>query len=276
MNNGSASESTDSVSVILTPIQLAAVLEREDVTWHETLSSRLWGAVKVLTGATELVGAAALIAAPDPTLVTKVAGGALVVHGSDTLATGLRQVWSGSDEATATQQVATKAAQALGADDQNAARIGVAVDIAVPLLTAAAASAARIGSITGGRISLLEHEAMGGHTMTKHVAQREEQLRARLLAERRIPAATTYRSLASAEEAISDALRVNAARIRTWSARATEAQRLRITYTSPKSIGYGVVRATDRLVEMREIIIVLVKINRQGKTYFVLTSYPTL
>ena len=81
----------------------------------------------------ELVGAAALLLTPEPTLVTKVAGGALAVHGSDTTSTGIVQVITGRTRTTLTSQAAAAAAEALGADPKTAKTVGFAVDLAVPV-----------------------------------------------------------------------------------------------------------------------------------------------
>ncbi len=150
----------------------------------------------------------------------------------------------------------------------------MAVDIAVPLIVATVASAARISAIRAGRISLVEHEAAGGHTIAKHVGRTEEQLRARLAAERRIPAASSFRTLSAAETVVSDILRANATPVRTWAARALPTQRLRITYDAANTIGYGVVRSTGVLRDMQKVFLVIEKTTRGGKLYFIVTAFP--
>lgn len=164
----------------MTPVQLSAILAGENVSPQEALTNRLWGGVKVVGGAVELMGAASLLLVPEPTLLTKAGGIVLGAHGSDTMSTGLRQAWTGRDERTVTEQATAAAAKLLGANDTQARRIGVAVDIAVPMIVATVAGAARIASIRAGRVSLAEHEAAGGHTIARHVGQTEAQLRARL------------------------------------------------------------------------------------------------
>lgn len=85
---------------VLTPVQLAAVLQGESVNEAGHLSSAFWGATSVLTGAAELVGAAALLLVPEPTMVTKLAGGALALHGSDAVSAGIVQIATGTTRAT--------------------------------------------------------------------------------------------------------------------------------------------------------------------------------
>jgi hypothetical protein len=263
----------EGVRVILTPVQLATMIQEIDVSEH-ALAARFWGGMKVLGGALELVGAAALLAAPEPTMATKVGGGALALHGSDTTSTGLRQLWTGRDEKTLTQQSVAAVAQAMGADPPQADKIGMIVDIAVPLVAAAGVSASRIAAIRAGRISLLEEETAGGHTIAKHVGRTESQLRARLVAERNIPAASSFKTLDAAEGVVSEAIQANVGSIRQWAVRAAVGDRFRIVFNSTRVVGYGVVRATNRLQDMKKVLVVLEKTNIGGKIYFVLTSFP--
>jgi hypothetical protein len=79
----------DGLEVVLSPLQLAAVLENDSVEESSSMANRFWGAATLVGGAIEMVGAAALILTPEPTMVTKIAGGALAVHGADTTSTGL-------------------------------------------------------------------------------------------------------------------------------------------------------------------------------------------
>ena len=54
------------------------------------------------------------------------------VHGSDTAAAGLRQVWTGRDTATLIQRGTTKLAEAMKASPDIANNIGLSLDIATP------------------------------------------------------------------------------------------------------------------------------------------------
>lgn len=267
-------ELSDGLRIILSPVQLAALLEGEHLGAHEIAMNRLWGGAKLLGGALELVGAAALILTPEPTALTKVGGWTLGVHGSDTVATGLRQVWTGHSEKTLTQQTATALARSLGASEIHAEQTGEIVDVAVPLFAATVAVAARIVAVRAGRIVLAEEEAVGGHTIARHVARTEQQLQARLASETRIPAASSFGSVSAAEDVLSQAVRVNAGQIRAWATTAGQGQRLRLIFDAGKNIGYGVLRSTGKLQDMQKVLMVLEKTNQGGKIYFILTSYP--
>jgi len=268
------SHETEALTIALTPIQLSAILSKENISPREAFLNRLGGGFKVVGGAVELMGAAALLLVPEPTMVTKVGGTVLGVHGSDAFSTGVRQVWTGMEELTVTEQAGAAAARYLGASDAQARKIGLAVDIAVPLAVASVLGAARIASVRAGRIALAEHELAGGHTIARHVGRTEAELRARLASQPRIPAATSFATLGSAEVAVTDALRANARAIQKWAAGALLNQRLRITYDAAKTIGYGIVRGSEVLSEMQKVIVVLEKTTRNGKLYFVLTAFP--
>ncbi|WP_309491392.1 hypothetical protein [Trinickia mobilis] len=81
------------------------------------------------------------------------------VHGSDTAAAGIRQVWTGRDTATLVQQGTTKLAEVMKAPPETANNIGLSVDIGVSFGVAGMAKAIRVASVTMGRISLSRHEA---------------------------------------------------------------------------------------------------------------------
>ncbi len=270
---GHMAEITEGLKVVLTPIQLAAILQGEPIGAHEILMNRLWGGAKIVAGASELIVGSTFLLTPEPTLLTKAAGGVLLVHGTDTFASGIREAWSGESNKTLTQQAGEQIAYGVGATPKQAERTGIVLDVAVPLLGAAATTAARITSIRAGRIALAEHEALGGHTILKHVGKTEGELRTRLLAEPGLPAASSFSSLRTAESVISEALKAEGTSIRAWAATGQRG-RYRMIFPAGRSVGYGVVRATDKLVEMHKVRCVLQATQQSGKLYFVLTAFP--
>jgi hypothetical protein len=269
-----AASDSDGLSIILSPVQLAAVLEGETVSEPETRSNRLWGAVTLIGGAIELIGSAALLLAPEPTMVTKVAGGALAVHGSDTVATGMRQVWTGRPQTTLTAEAAAAACRSLGCDPATAGKVGTAIDILVPLAAAAGVGAARLIAVRAGTIDLMAEEAAGGHTIARHVGKTEVELRAGLVRDTRIPAASSFRNIEEAERFVSDALRRNAAGIQSWAANAAVGRDYQIVYRTGQAVGYGVLRSTGALEPMSGMRMFLRKTTLANKIYFVLTAYP--
>lgn len=264
----------DGLSIVLSPVQLAAVLQGVSISTPETRSNRLWGVVTIIGGGIELIGSAALLLTPEPTMITKAGGIALGLHGSDTASTGMRQVWTGEREITMTQAAVSAAARNLGADTTTAENAGVAVDILVPLAVTGVFAAARAFAVRSGRLSLAAEEAAGGHTIARHVGKTEAELRTRLATQTAIPAASSFRTLAEAEQVVSEALQANGVMIQNWARQAAVGQNLRIPYAAGRPIGYGVVRSTNLPQQMTKVRIVLKKTSVANKIYFVLTSFP--
>lgn len=264
---------SEGLEVVLTPLQFAAILENDSIDQGSCLSNRIWGAASVVGGALELVGAAALFLMPEPTTVTKIAGGVLAVHGADTASAGLMQVVSCQTRTTLTSQALTAAAKALGADPSTAANVALAIEVGVPL-AAGFAGAARAVAIRRGAVSLGAEEALGGHTIARHVGRTEAELRLRLVQQPAIPAASTFLTLKDAERVVAAALRANKGAIKAWAAAAGPGQTKSFTYASASVVGRGVVRSTGNLVDMRNVVVVVRKVVARNRVYFVLTAFP--
>ncbi|MGF6982232.1 hypothetical protein F0160_31135 [Paraburkholderia sp. JPY303] len=250
----------DGMRVVLSAPQLAAILTRGSISQTEMLSNRLWGGLQVAAGVAEMVGAAALCVLPEPTMASKAGCVVFGVHGSDTAASGLRQILTGQDTATLTQQSATKLAETLKARPDLANQIGVSLDIAVPFGLIGSIKAARVARITMGRISLDAHEAtagsrIGGHTKLKHVGRTEAQLRERLRLESERRVVSSFRDLAAAEWAISKVMESNTPKIRNW-ARSNPRRDLVLYQDVGMNVGYGVIRATGELKQMSTVQVV--------------------
>lgn len=270
---GAVGQAEDGLEIVLTPIQLAAIFNNETIEESGSLKERFWGAATAVGGALELVGAAALLLTPEPTAVTKIAGATLGAHGVDTTATGVRQIISGRPETSVTSDAAKSAALDFGVDEKNAALIGLTVDIGIPLLLGVV-GAARALAIRRGAIRLAAEEAAGGHTIARHVGRTEAQLRARLAAEPRILAATTFQTLSNAEKFVAEGLRANQAAITAWSKTAALGETKAFTHLAGKVVGFGVVRGASGAQQMTRLAVVIRKIQTNGKIYFVLTAYP--
>lgn len=270
--------SEEGVTIVLSPVQMAAVLTQGDISSSETLSNRIFGGLKVLGGVLELLGAGVLCLAPEPTMATKAGCVIVGVHGSDTTAAGFTQMVSGRVRNTLTQQTATALAKILGANDRTAKNIGLTVDIAVPI-GALTVGMLKIASVQAGRINLVAHEAIagsrvGGHTIARHVGRSEAQLRARLAAQTRIPAASTFSTLKGAEQVISQGLKMHASQIIAWTRSAQAGSKLAFTYQSSSVVGQGVIRSSGQLVNMTKIRIVLKYETYNKMPYYVLTAFP--
>lgn len=272
MADGAAED--DGLRVVLTPVQLAAVLQHDSIRPHEEVRNRLGGAGILLGGALELAGSAVLLLAPDPTLVTKIGGWTLAVHGSDTTATGLRQIWTGEPQTSLTEETADAMARLFGADPRHAAMIGAIVDTAVPLLVAAGIGAARLLAVRVGVIDLAAEEAAGGHTIARHVARTEAELADRLVSQPRITAASSFRSLEEAETFTSRAIQQDIVGVRNWARGAPVGARYVIVKDMNEAVGYSLSRGSQAVQNVTRLRVVLEKVAIKDRLYFVLTSYP--
>jgi Bacterial CdiA-CT RNAse A domain len=272
--------SDDGVVVALTPVQLSLIFDGREVSSGQMLTTRLWGGAKALFGVIELIGAGALLVAPDPTLLTKAGAVGLGGYGIDSLQSGARQLWSGQETETLTYHAAVGTALGLGASEEAAEQIGRGFDIAVPVTLSLGLGALKIAAIRGGRVALIEHEALagskiGGHTILKHVAKTDAELFARLAQTQKggPKIVSTFASLEAAERAVYQTLRANRAQIAKWahtaSPGATQAFELQIA-----GVGRGAVRSTGNVVTLNAVRMVMKKEAYNGKLYYILTSFP--
>lgn len=255
--------------------------------------------LSIVGGGVETVGGVLLVLAPDPTLITKVGGSALALHGVDTTQAAVRQLFSGKPVADFTQTGATWAAREMGATDRSAHRIGVVLDVAVPfavgagMLGAEKVIAVRSGRVVlseqaiegqAGRVSLDLEEAdkaagkEGGHTLKKHVDVTDADIRKRALAN---PAKdvviSRFASKEIAETAINDAIKAQRSAMQKWAANpalGTTAQDFH--FDAGRPIGTAYVKATDTFQQATKLKVVLATARRGGKLYYILTAYPEL
>jgi hypothetical protein len=156
--------------------------------------------------------------------------------------------------------------------------IGLSVDMIVPFGFAGSIKAARVASVTMGRINLQMHEAktlrgIGGHTILKHVGRTEAQLRERLRLEPKREVVSSFVNIERAEWTISEVMRSNAARIQAWTQSSIRRVPLDLVTTIPGEIGYGITRETGRLTSMNRVIVILKYQTHNGMPYYILTAY---
>jgi hypothetical protein len=187
----------------------------------------------------------------------------------------MAQLITGHVKSTRTAEAAQSVAQELGIDERNAKLIGLTLDIGIPLIFGFA-GVARVILIRRGAISLATEEAAGGHTIARHVGRTEAQLRTRLAAKSRIRAATSFYNLSDAERAIAGALRGHQAEIKAWAKVAATDETKTFAYDAGRFVGFGVVRGTNSVQHMTRLMVVIKKIQADGKLYYLLTSYPIL
>ncbi|TWB34318.1 RNase A-like domain-containing protein [Nitrospirillum pindoramense] len=272
------SEKESGLSIIISPVQMAAILRglsieptEADTGWFMT---RAFGALEIVGGALEYVAAGALIITPEPTMLTKVTGWLLAFDGADNVNTGLHDLWTGDPHNTMSYRAVRAAAEGMGLSPDTADKVGVAVEIAVPLGIAAKWAALRIISIRNGWINVAVEDDAGGHIIERHVRRDEIYLKRRLAEKPRMQAASTFTTRTDAEKFISQAMQANAQQIQQWAA--SSGRTLTLKYSAGQSIGWVLPRATMTMQRTSEMVVVLRRATSGNRVYFVLTAYPTL
>ena len=149
---------------------------------------------------------------------------------------------------------------------------------ATPLLAAGAASPQRpmLQAATADAYDLKRDEALGGHTLERHVGRTDRDLAERLRREPQISAASTYTDQATAERVVGAAVRQSEARIRAW-ARGGGGSRpnLVLNYSEPngRAIGRSLSRRARVSIDASRALVVLRWLPREQR-WIVLTSYP--
>jgi hypothetical protein len=276
-------EDEDGLRIVLTPIQLAAILQQRTLTRWQVAGNRFWGALGVIGGAVDMVASVPLWLAPEPTLGTKVAAGALDYIGADVAWTGLRQVWTGRQQKTFTAEVVDRSLRSLGVEPQIADRLAggtevafnLAAAVAAPIALARAANAARVVAVEEGLIDLeVEERFPGAHTIARHVGRTEEQLAQRFKDMPRLRSASTFPDLKTAERAVTGALRANRVAIEEWAAKAGAGDRGVFHFVASDPVGVTLTKATNTLAKVSGVRVVLVKYVDANRLYYVLTAFP--
>ena len=119
----------------------------------------------------------------------------------------------------------------------------------------------------------LEHDEQGGgHTLARHVARTDEELRERLERERNISAASTWTDRGTAEAVVGEALTAERSRLESWTRRGFPRANLALHYNAGRVIGRSLRRGESRTIECSSAVIVL---RADGpESFYVLTTYP--
>ena len=269
----------DDIKIVMSPVQLTAVLSDKSITEGENLSNRLYGGLNLALGTLELTGATALCMVPEPTGLTKAACVVVGAHSLDSINAAANQVLTGRDTRTATFRATAALAKQLGAGDKTAMNIGLTIDLSVPMSFAIAAGAARVTSVRFGKLKLAQHEAVkgikaGGHTIAKHVNISEADLLARLAQSSKMPLASSFVNIEQAERFISAGLKANRWKIIYWAAAKSESI-LELTWQARTVVGYGFRQGNTTRLNAYAVRIVLHRKVFNGKPYYLLTSYPS-
>ncbi|WP_010672167.1 MULTISPECIES: RNase A-like domain-containing protein [Pantoea] len=269
----------DGLKIVLSPVQLAAVLSDKSVTESETMSNRLMGGLGLVMGTLELAGATALCIAPEPTGLTKAACIIVGAHSMDSINTAANQVLSGKNVRSATYHAAIEMAKQFGADEDTAWKVGLTVDVGVPIAFSLGLGAARIAAVRVGRIKLIEHESVsgskpGGHTLLKHIGKSPHELHERIIQSNGVlDLSGSFSSLEIAEAAISKALHNNREWIKLWAA-SKPRHNMTISYDVGKTVGYVVQKGSNTTYKATKIRVALKYQTYNNKPYYIITSFP--
>jgi hypothetical protein len=116
-------------------------------------------------------------------------------------------------------------------------------------------------------------EAMGGHTLQRHVGRSEADLIDRLRREPQISSASTYTDRETAERVIASALRSDSRAFAAWRERRGRRPNLVVRYRADHVIGRSMARGHSSSVPCDRAVIVLRWDDGRQRDY-VLTSYP--
>ena len=127
---------------------------------------------------------------------------------------------------------------------------------------------------------LQRDEALGGHTLARHVGRTDEQLAERLRREPQISAASTYTNVVTARETVTAAIRQSRVRISAWEARRGNRPNLVLNYVARTDrIGFSgpmgrSLRRGARVSEPCDRALVVLRWLERERRWIVLTSYP--
>jgi hypothetical protein len=122
------------------------------------------------------------------------------------------------------------------------------------------------------RYDLSRDEELGGHTLARHVARTDDELRERLARERNISVASTWTDRETAEKVVAEALAAEGGRVDSWMRRGYPRTNLALHYNAGRVIGRSLRRGDSRTVDCSSAVIVL---RADGpESFYVLTAYP--
>jgi len=122
----------------------------------------------------------------------------------------------------------------------------------------------------------LQHdEALGGHTLARHVGRTDQDLAERLRREPNISAASTYTDVTAARRTVALALGQSRERIDSWASRRGSRPNLVLNYVQRDGtpIGRSLFRG-ERTSRPCERALVVLKWLERERQWIVLTSYP--
>jgi len=126
--------------------------------------------------------------------------------------------------------------------------------------------------IASARYDLGNDEQRGGHTLARHVARTDDELRERLARERNISAASTWTDRETAEAVVAEALAAQRDRVESWMQRGFPRANLALHCNAGRVIGRSLRHGDSQTMECSSAVIVLRADGRES--FYVLTTYP--
>jgi hypothetical protein len=142
-----------------------------------------------------------------------------------------------------------------------------------PAAPAPAAAVPARSEAASDRHDLSVDEALGGHTLARHVGRTDEQLRDRLRREPQISSASTYTDRPTAERVVGEALASAGRPFQSWRARSGRRPNFVLRYTATGTIGRSMERGASQSVPCERALVVL-RWDDRRQQFYVLTSYP--
>jgi len=142
-----------------------------------------------------------------------------------------------------------------------------------PPASSPAANAERRPTPVGTSHDLSADEALGGHTLQRHVGKSDADLMSRLEREPQISSASTFTDRQTAESVVGAALRTDNRAFASWRARTGARPNFVLRYHAGRVIGRAIARGHVQSVPCDRALIVLRWDDRRQR-YYVLTSYP--
>ena len=121
---------------------------------------------------------------------------------------------------------------------------------------------------------ILDHDAMGGHTLSLHVGLSYNDLASRLSASTNISAASSFWSVHAAHASACFLTMANLDQFSNWLQGSVNRTTLRTPVPVRAPIGYSLLRGNRQLTMCREAVMVLEKLPSTTDVFYIVTIYP--
>ena len=143
----------------------------------------------------------------------------------------------------------------------------------IPIASPPSAAEPARDSTSSPHRDLAEDEAMGGHTLARHVGKTDDELRERLRREPDISSASSYTDQATAQAVVGVALSSAGRSFDAWLNRSGRRPNFVLHFTAGHPIGRSVGRRAKEPASCEDALVVVRWDDRRNR-FYVLTSYP--